>query len=65
MAMANQLFQEAKEAVSRITNAGGGVSENERQIARDVIQAAYQNASSEERQELQQLEQRLQQHGEL
>lgn len=64
--MANQLFQEAKEAVSRITNAGGGgVSENERQIARDVIQAAYQNASSEERQELQQLEQRLQQHGDL
>lgn len=59
----DNLFQQAKDAVNRFTNAtqGGQVNEQDKQAAQNAIQAAYNNASAEEKQQLQQLEQQLEQ----
>ncbi|WP_204499317.1 DUF3813 domain-containing protein [Aquibacillus albus] len=62
--MANNLFQQARQAVNRITN-GQNVNPQDKQAARNAIQSAYTDATPEEQQELQQLEQQLQQKNEL
>ncbi|MCT2535626.1 DUF3813 domain-containing protein [Aquibacillus koreensis] len=62
--MANNLFQQAKDAVNRLAN-GQSFDENDKQAAKNAIQSAYTNATPEEQQELQQLEQQLQQQNEL
>jgi Sec-independent protein translocase protein TatA len=61
----NNLFQQAKSAVSRFTNALGTSNEQDRQAAQHAIQQAYTNCSAEEQQQLQQLEQTLKQKNQL
>jgi cation transport regulator ChaC len=63
--MANNLFQQAKNAVNRITNGQGAPNETDKQAARNAIQSAYTGASPQEQQQLQQLEQQLEQNNEL
>ncbi|MBM7554064.1 DUF3813 domain-containing protein [Thalassobacillus pellis] len=60
--MENNLFQNAKNAVNRFTNARGANRQREKEAARQVIQSAYNNCSPEEQQQLQQLEQQLERH---
>ncbi|WP_099157210.1 DUF3813 family protein [Virgibacillus ndiopensis] len=57
--MANNLFQQAKDAVNRLTNTTGAANAQDKQAAQNAIQAAYTNCSPEEQQQLQQLEQQL------
>lgn len=58
--MENNLFQQAKKAVSNLTNMQGNASSQEKQAAHNAIQSAYADCSPEEKQQLQQLEQELQ-----
>ncbi|TGB05241.1 DUF3813 domain-containing protein [Halobacillus salinus] len=63
--MANNLFENARDAVGRFTqNRGGGRKANQEdmQAAKQAIQSAYSQCSQEEKQQLQQLEQQLEQH---
>ncbi|WP_114352941.1 DUF3813 family protein [Saliterribacillus persicus] len=62
--MQNQLFQQAKQMVGKLTNQNS-FNEQDKEVARQAIQAAYTNATAEEQQELQQLEQQLAQENEL
>lgn len=57
--MENNLFQQAKNAVSSFTNSQGTSSTQEKQAAHNAVQAAYSDCSPEEKQQLQQLEQQL------
>ncbi|MFZ3579293.1 DUF3813 family protein [Virgibacillus sp. DJP39] len=61
--MENNLFQQARQAVSRLTNMQGngnaGNNEQEKQAAHNAVQAAYADCTPEEKQQLQQLEQQL------
>ncbi|ASK60820.1 hypothetical protein CFK37_00660 [Virgibacillus phasianinus] len=57
--MENNLFQQAKNAVSSFTNKQGNASEQEKQAAKNAVQSAYADCSPEEKQQLQQLEQQL------
>ncbi|WP_101843463.1 DUF3813 domain-containing protein [Halobacillus sp. Marseille-P3879] len=61
--MANSLFENARNAVSRMTQGrqrgGDHASPEEMQAAKQAIQSAYSQCSQEEKQELQQLEQKL------
>jgi hypothetical protein len=61
--MQNNLFQQAKDAVSQFTSnlAGGGTNEQDKQAAQNAIQAAMNDATGEEKQQLQQLQQQLEQ----
>ncbi|MEN2767662.1 DUF3813 family protein [Ornithinibacillus xuwenensis] len=59
--MQNNLFQQAKDAMSRLTNMNGA-SEQDQQAAHNAIQAALTDATPEEKQQLQQLQQQLEQH---
>ncbi|MFD1850049.1 DUF3813 family protein [Oceanobacillus bengalensis] len=61
--MQNNLFQQAKNAVTGFMN--GNASEQDKQAAQSAIQAAYNDATPEEKQQLQQLEQQLKQHNQL
>ncbi|GGB39785.1 DUF3813 family protein [Virgibacillus dakarensis] len=63
--MENNLFQQAKSAVSRLTNAQNTPSEQEKQAAQNAIQQAYNDCTAEEKQQLQQLEQTLKQKNQL
>ncbi|WP_058308154.1 DUF3813 domain-containing protein [Gracilibacillus massiliensis] len=64
--MQNQMFQQAKNAVNRMMNRGnGGFNEKDKQAAQNAIQSAYTNATAEEQQELQALEEQLKQQNEL
>ncbi|MGP4106650.1 DUF3813 family protein [Virgibacillus sp. L01] len=64
--MENNLFQQAKTAVNRITNAqGGAANQQDKQAAQNAIQSAKAESSPEEQQQLQQLEQKLRQHNQL
>lgn len=65
--MEDNLFQQAKKAISNLTNMQnqGNVTENDNQIAQKAIQAAYENATPEEEQQLQQLEQQLKQSNQI
>lgn len=57
------LFQHAKDAVNRFTSSAqdGDMNEQDKQAAQNAIQSAYEGASAEEKQQLQQLEEQLEQ----
>lgn len=60
--MEQNLFQEAKKRVMNMMNMGEQgqqISETDRNAMQHAIQAAYQEATPEEKDELQQLEQKL------
>lgn len=67
----NNLFQQAKDAVFNFMNMNGtdmdttATNETDQQAAENAIQAAYNDASPEEKQQLQQLEQQLKQRNQL
>lgn len=61
----NNVFQRAKDAINHLMNTQGEASENDRQAAENAINDAYQNASPEEQQQLQQLEEHLKQSNHL
>lgn len=61
--MQNNLFQQAKNAVTNFMN--GNADQQDKQAAQNAIQAAYQEASPEEKQQLQKLEAQLKQHNQL
>ncbi|WP_042224613.1 DUF3813 family protein [Oceanobacillus manasiensis] len=64
--MENNLFQQAKDAVANMMNMqGNSTSAQDKQAAQNAIQAAYNEASPEEKQQLQQLENQLKQHNQL
>ena len=63
--MENNLFQQAKHAVTNMMKMQGNSSQEDQQAAQDAIQAAYTEASPEERQQLEQLEQQLKSHNRL
>ncbi|GEN30695.1 hypothetical protein HNQ35_001570 [Cerasibacillus quisquiliarum] len=63
--MEKNLFQQAKDLVSNLTNMGGSATEQDKQAARNAIQAAYKDCTPEERAQLQQLEQQLLQNNQL
>ncbi|MFD2630348.1 DUF3813 family protein [Oceanobacillus kapialis] len=64
--MENNLFQQAKDAVANMMNMqGNSTSAADKQAAQNAIQAAYTEASPEEKQQLQQLENQLRQHNQL
>lgn len=55
----DSLFQQARKRVMDMMNMGGQMSDNDMEAVHQAIQAAYQEASPEEREELQQLENQL------
>ena len=58
----DNLFQQAKDAMNQFTNMSfqnGEASEPDKQAAQDAIQAAYENATPEEKQQLEELKQQL------
>lgn len=57
--MENNLFQQAKDAVSNLTNMQGNANAQEKQAAKNAVQSAYSDCTPEEKQQLQQLEQQL------
>lgn len=57
----NNLFQQAKDAIMNLTNMPDQATAEDEQAAQSAIQAAYEDASPEEQQHLQQLEQELKQ----
>lgn len=61
--MQKNLFQQAKDAVTQFTSniTGGNTSEQDKQAAHNAIQAAMNDATPEEKQQLQQLQQQLEQ----
>jgi len=61
------LFQLAQEAIQNFTNSNDSTSHNEqdKQAVREVIQAAYAEATPEERNELKQFEEQLEDKGQL
>ncbi|TXL64026.1 DUF3813 domain-containing protein [Cerasibacillus terrae] len=62
--MANDnLFQQAKDAVNNFMTSNP--NEQDKQAAKNAIQAAYTNCTPEEKQHLQQLEQQLEQNQQL
>lgn len=66
----NHLFQQAKDAVMNFMNMQGtddrdGANETDQEAAQNAIQAAYNDASPEEQQQLQQLEQQLKESNQL
>ncbi|MFC4559283.1 DUF3813 family protein [Virgibacillus kekensis] len=64
--MANKMIEQARNAVNRLTNMRGGqASEQEKQAAQHAIEAAKQDGSPEEQQQVQQLEQQLRNHNQL
>lgn len=65
--MENSLFQQAKDAVTNFINgqSNTNASPTDQQAAQNAIQAAYNEASPEEKQQLQQLEQQLKQSNQL
>ncbi|GAB3060259.1 DUF3813 family protein [Virgibacillus ainsalahensis] len=66
--MENNLFQQAKNAVTNFMNTqgqGNTANADDKQAVQNAIQAAYNQASPEEKQQLQQLENQLKQHNQL
>lgn len=59
--MENSLFQEAKQKVTQMMNTEKETTETDLELANHALQAAYEQATPEEKQELQQLEQQLKQ----
>ncbi|WP_233880500.1 DUF3813 family protein [Virgibacillus halodenitrificans] len=64
--MENNLFQQAKNAVNNfMTNQNNAANATDKQAAQNAIQAAYNEAAPEEKQQLQQLENQLRQNDQL
>ena len=61
----NNLFQQAKKALTNLTNMQGSASKDDQDAARSAIDAAYQDASPDELQQLQELELQLKQKNQL
>ncbi|WP_036833133.1 DUF3813 family protein [Pontibacillus litoralis] len=61
MDRSSNLFQQAVQAVSSITNRNGTVDQEELSVAHSCIEAAQLNASQEELEQLQQFKQQLKQ----
>ncbi|WHX24698.1 DUF3813 family protein [Virgibacillus halodenitrificans] len=62
----NNLFQQAKNAVNNfMTNQNNAANATDKQAAQNAIQAAYNEATPEEKQQLQQLENQLRQNDQL
>lgn len=61
------MFQQAKEAITNLTNMRnqGNITENDKQVAQKAIEAAYQSATPEEEEQLQQLEEQLKESNQL
>lgn len=60
--MGDNLFQQAKNAIANLTNTQGNANQSnqaDKQAANNAIQAAYNDATPEEQEQLQQLEQQL------
>lgn len=53
------LFEQAKQAIQTLTQNQGVADDAEREATRQAIDAAYQEASGEQKAQLQQLEQEL------
>lgn len=53
------LFQQARQRMMEMMNMGQQASETDREAVQHAIQAAYQEATPEEKQELEQLESKL------
>ncbi|CDQ21048.1 Protein of unknown function [Halobacillus karajensis] len=64
--MEKNLFENAREAVNRLTQNRGGkhnaTSQEDMKAAKQAIQSAYSQCSQEEKQQLQQLEQEVEAH---
>ena len=63
--MENSLFQEAKNKMMSMMNMENPVNDTDRQSVSHAIQAAVEQATPEERQELQKLEQQLRANNQL
>jgi len=55
------LFQQAKDAIMNLTDMREDATAEDQQAAKSAIQAAYEDASPEDQEHLQQLEQKLEQ----
>ena len=53
------LFQQAKKRIMEMMNMGADVSQEDRESVQHALRAAYEQATTEERGELEQLEQQL------
>lgn len=63
--MDKNMFQQAKEALMNMLNMDGEATETDQQAAQQAIDAAYKEASFEEQQQLQELENQLKQKNQL
>lgn len=63
--MENNLFEQAKDAITNLMNMQREPNQDEQQAAQSAIQAAYENATPEEIEQLQHLEQRLKEQNHL
>lgn len=61
--MAKNFLEQAKQAVSQLTNMGNQQDkEKQAQVAQNIIQSSYANSSPEEKQQLQELENQIENH---
>lgn len=63
--MEKNVFQQAKDAIMNMVNMNDEADENEQQAAQQAIDAAYQEATPEEQQQLKQLEDQLKEKNQL
>ncbi len=61
--MANNILEQAKQAVSQLANMGNQQDKQKQaQVAQNIIHSAYTNSSPEEKQQLQELENQIENH---
>lgn len=63
--MEKNLFQQAKDAASQLMNMQGSGNKTDEQAVKSAIEAAYESASPDEQQHLEELEQQLEQKDQL
>ncbi len=63
--MEKSVFQQAKDALMNLVNMNGEPNEMEQQSTQQAIDAAYKEATPEEQQQLQELENQLKQKNQL
>lgn len=63
--MENNLLEKAKQMITNLANMGQNATENDKQAAKKALDAAYSQASLEERQHLEELEQQLKQEDQI
>lgn len=61
--MENNMFEQARQMINNLTAKNGTADVSEQQATQKAINAAYQNATQEEKSHLQQLEQNLKSQG--